>query len=117
MPGFDWETSRIMSTYATHSVTTTSLNSHTLENTVKLPKSHDLKLPFYNFATMFSKLQMPRVKYLLELLIGCKSIEFFPKKYYIHFDVFCQDKKSFVPFEYNPCNGPAKWCRYFWRIL
>ena len=42
------------------------VNSHILENTVKYLIPHDLKLPFYSFVTIFSKLQTAQVKYLPE---------------------------------------------------
>ena len=59
---------------------------------------------------MFSKVQTPYVKYLPEFFIVSLStkigaeIEYFPKKV-LNFNVFSQDNKSFVPFEYNPCTG------------
>ena len=46
-----------------------NVNSHILQNIVKKPISHDLKLPFYSFVTIFSKLQILQVKYLPELFI------------------------------------------------
>ena len=66
------------------------------------------KVGFYSFVTIFSKLQAPQVKYLPESLTESLShwniyvqIEYFPKKKLLNFCVFCQDNKSWVPFEYN----------------
>ena len=51
------------------------INSHILEDIVKQPISHDLKLPFYSFVTIFSKVLTPHVKYLPELLTVSLSTE------------------------------------------
>ena len=46
------------------------VNSHILEDIVKNPKSRDLKLLFYSFVTIFSKLQTAQELLIVSLSTG-----------------------------------------------